>query len=345
MKFIQQLREGKVSRDIKVLAAEGAIPLELREQFEVLAFLLKDPDEEIRQKARDTLNNLPLSSVESYLSSREANPEVLKFYLNKALEEKNHRLFEMVVKNPSIPDELLIEAAKRADSKGLEILAENQVRVLASRELIETIRDNPAVSPRIKSLMEEWLRLYYREKPPEEELEEAEEVPELEEEVLEEIEELKEEIIEEEEKRKEARNIFTLTWEEIRKLPVPEKIKLALMGSKMHRAILIRDPNKIVVEAVFQSPKLTEAEIETFLKMKSLPAEVVKKIATSREWLRSYSIMKALVKHPKTPPHVVFSLLPRLMKRDLADIAKSREVPEVIRRAAQNLIQRWEKKM
>lgn len=349
MKFLEQLKEGKVPDDIKVLAAEGAIPLETKELFEVLAILLKDENPEIQEKAKATLESLSENMVVSYLQSRNANPAVLEFYLEKSLQDKNYEIFERVVKNPQISDELLLLAAKKADKKGIEILAENQVRIIASRELIEAIKENPESPEPVKALMNEWLRIYYREgaeaeaRIVEEEEKILEEIEEIDEEILEEIEELKEEFIEEIKEVEEIRNIFTLTWDQIKKLTVPEKIKLALMGTKMHRAILIRDPNKIVVEAVLQSPKLTEAEIQTFLRMKGLPAEVVQKIANMREWLRSYSIIVSLVKHPKTPPHVAFNLLPRLMKKDLVDISRSREIPEVVRRAAQNLLQRKEK--
>ncbi len=346
MKFLEQLKEGKVPNDIKILAAEGAIPLESKELFEVLAILLRDENPQIQEKAKATLESLSSSMIISYLQGRDANPAILEFYLEKSLQDKNYEIFERVVKNPQVSDELLLLAAKKADRKCIEILTENQVRIIANKELIQVIKENPESPEPIRALMDEWLRIYYKEKAEEkvaEEEEIIEEIEEIDEEILEEIEELKEEFIEEIKEPEEIKNIFTLTWDKIKKLTVPEKIKLALMGTKMHRAILIRDPNKIVVEAVLQSPKLTEAEIQTFLRMKGLPAEIVQKIANMREWLRSYSIIVSLIKHPKTPPHVAFNLLPRLMKKDLVDISRSREIPEVVRRAAQNLLQRKEK--
>ena len=45
---------------------------------------------------------------------------------------------------------------------------------------------------------------------------------------------------------------------------VPQKVQRATKGSREERAILIRDPNKMIAMAVLSSPKLTISEIEGF---------------------------------------------------------------------------------
>ncbi len=341
MGFLEELKAGKVSEDIRELAAENAIPLPLKEQFEVLGFLLKDPVPKIADKAFSTLVSFPPSIINSYISSREANPELLHFYAQWALEEKNYPLLETISKNPKVKDETLLLLAEKGDSKITEIVAENQVRVMSNPKLLNALINNPATPVRVKALVQEWKRLYYsgqEEKAVEAVDEMLEEIEELEE--LEEIEEI-EELLEAPEQKE--RNIYTLTWNEIKNLPVPAKVRLALMGSKMHRAILIRDNNKIVVEAVLESPKLTENEIAIYSKMKSLPQEIIRKIATSREWTKHYSVVLNLVKNPKTPLPIAMGFLSRLRERDLREISRSREVPDPIRREAQKILTRKEK--
>ena len=47
-----------------------------------------------------------------------------------------------------------------------------------------------------------------------------------------------------------------------RSMNVPQKVQRATKGSREERAILIRDPNKMIAMAVLSSPKLTISEIE-----------------------------------------------------------------------------------
>lgn len=351
MGFLEELKEGRVSEDIRKIAAENAIPLPLREQFEVLAFLMKDTVNEIADRAVLSLMDMPRNSILSYLSSRDANLELLQFYADFSLENRDYEIIEVVVRNPSTPDETLIKLARLGDERIVDFVISNQIRTIANRKILEAIVNNPASSIRAKAQAEEWLRLYYSKKEDlkiievveelaeEGNLEELEVIEEVEE--LEELEEIPEEISEEKEKKK---SMFALGWDDIKKLPIPAKIKLALMGTKMHRAILIRDPNKTVVDAVLESPKLTEDEIEGYSKMKSLSQDVIRKIANTREWTRSYTITVNLVKNPKTPPQIAMSLLRRLREKDIKEVASSREVPAVIRREAQKLLDKRKKR-
>ena len=48
---------------------------------------------------------------------------------------------------------------------------------------------------------------------------------------------------------------------------IAERMKAAMKGTKEERAVLIRDPNKLVSVSVLSSPKVTESEIEGFAKL------------------------------------------------------------------------------
>jgi hypothetical protein len=117
-------------------------------------------------------------------------------------------------------------------------------------------------------------------------------------------------------------------------LPVPDKIRLATLGRREQRAILIRDPNRIVATAVLSSPKLTDTEVENFARMQNVSDEVLRLIGTSRAWTKSYPVVSALVKNPRTPTAVSMPLLTRLIERDLRGLAVDRNVPESVRLAA-----------
>jgi hypothetical protein len=121
-------------------------------------------------------------------------------------------------------------------------------------------------------------------------------------------------------------------------LPIKKKVKLAFKGTREQRAQLIRDPNRIVASAVLSSPKLTEAEVESFAKMANVAEEVLRVIATNRTWLKNYGVMLGLVKNPKTPPAISMQLLPRITERDMKMVAVDRNVPEALRLAARKFI-------
>ena len=66
-------------------------------------------------------------------------------------------------------------------------------------------------------------------------------------------------------------------------LPVIDRIKLALRGSREQRTVLIRDPNKVVSVALLGSPKLNVNEVETYARMTSVQEEVLRVIGTNRQ--------------------------------------------------------------
>ena len=121
-------------------------------------------------------------------------------------------------------------------------------------------------------------------------------------------------------------------------LPIKKKIKLASKGTREQRAQLIRDPNKLVAGAVLSSPKLTDAEVESFAKMANVAEEVLRVIGTNRTWLKNYGVTLGLVKNPKTPPAISMQLLQRINERDMKMLAVDRNVPEALRLAARKYI-------
>src|SRR5688572_13631188 len=124
----------------------------------------------------------------------------------------------------------------------------------------------------------------------------------------------------------------------IARMNVAQRIALAMKGTREERAILIRDPNRIVGVAVLSSPKLTENEIEVIAKMATLSEELLRMIANTRAWMKRYGVVMALAKNPKTPVAISMNLLSRLSEKDLRMISSDRNVPEVLRVTARQKI-------
>jgi hypothetical protein len=113
---------------------------------------------------------------------------------------------------------------------------------------------------------------------------------------------------------------------------------VAMKGTREERAILIRDPNKIVAAAVLSSPKLNDTEVEAIAKMANVSEDVLRTIALSRAWTKSYAIVHALVRNPKTPVAMSMNFLPRLVDKDLRSLSTNRNVPEVLRVTARKKV-------
>ncbi|HEY0873266.1 MAG TPA: hypothetical protein VGD94_07315 [Vicinamibacterales bacterium] len=121
-------------------------------------------------------------------------------------------------------------------------------------------------------------------------------------------------------------------------LPVVERLKIAMRGSREQRGQLIRDSNKMVSIAVLSNPKLTETEVEGYARMANLSEDVLRVIATNRAWVKNYNVVSALTRNPKTPTALAMGFLQRLNERDLKMLAIDRNVSEPIRLAARKFV-------
>jgi hypothetical protein len=124
------------------------------------------------------------------------------------------------------------------------------------------------------------------------------------------------------------------TVQRLASMTVAQRLTRAMKGTREERAILIRDPNKLVSVGVLSSPKLSEAEVEAFSKMANVSEEVLRIIASTRAWVKKYAVVAALARNPKTPVALSMNLLARLTDRDLRQLSTDRNVPDVLRLTA-----------
>src|SRR5262245_22337453 len=128
------------------------------------------------------------------------------------------------------------------------------------------------------------------------------------------------------------------TVQKIAGLNVAQRMTLAMKGSREERAVLVRDPNKIVAVAVLSSPKLTETEVESIAKMANVTDEILRMIGFSRAWTKNYAVVHALVRNPKTPVALSMNLLARLSEKDLRNLSTNRNVADVVRVSARKRV-------
>jgi len=132
---------------------------------------------------------------------------------------------------------------------------------------------------------------------------------------------------------------------QISRMSIVERVKLAMLGGKDARIILVQDGNKVVRRYVLYNPRITDQEVASIAQNKMTDEEQLRYIADKKEWMRTYAVRFALVKNPKTPLMSAVALLYTLTERDLGRLAKSHDVPDgVVHNARRIYIERRERK-
>jgi hypothetical protein len=109
---------------------------------------------------------------------------------------------------------------------------------------------------------------------------------------------------------------------------------LAMKGGRDERLILIRDTNKVVALSVLKNPRITEMDVEEIARMRNVTEEVLRTIGANREWSKRYSVSLSLTKNPRTPQAISVNFIARLGVKDLKDLSRDKNVPELVRRMA-----------
>lgn len=122
--------------------------------------------------------------------------------------------------------------------------------------------------------------------------------------------------------------------QKIAKMKVSERIQLAMKGSKEERFILVRDGSRLVSQAVLNSPKVTDAEIEMFASMKNVQEGVLREIARNHKFMKNYGVVKQLTNNPRTPLDISLTLMGHLQITDLKGLAGNKNIPDTLRKLA-----------
>lgn len=125
--------------------------------------------------------------------------------------------------------------------------------------------------------------------------------------------------------------------QKVSKLNVGQRIKLGFIGNKEERAVLIRDTARLVQNAVLQSPKLSDPEVESFAAAKNLQENVFREIARQRRFMKLYPVVRNLVNNPKCPLDISLTLIKTLQVYDLKSLRHNKNVPDTIRKVAAKL--------
>jgi hypothetical protein len=338
--LVLQFRRGGVARDLRLMAAQGLLPLKPEDLLELWTGLVGDADSAIRAAAEKSLTDFAAAELLPILKSRDTPVAVLAWAVSKRAEPE---LREAALQNTSLPDDVIEQLAPTLPHALAELVVINQTRLLRSMSLLVAIESNAALSNdqkrRLRELRETF-RIGEQAAPaPAAVAESAEPAPDVEEvpeaEILMTEDEYVVRTLSEEDRQKTEK---VSAVQKIYRSNTAEKLITALKGSREERSILIRDPNRLVATAVLGSPRITEAEIESISAMKNVSAEILRTIGNHREWTKRYTVLNNLVRNPRTPVGVALGMVPRLNPRDIKGIAVDRNVPEPVRKQAQKFV-------
>jgi hypothetical protein len=333
--LVQKIAEGKANEDLLELLLNKQLPFTEEEYLESLVFVLKD--EKTKNKTIGLLRKVSESVKINYIEKRHANHRVAYFILLESLGRKSINIITKMIHNQSLPYEFLLKIAEKGDLAMLEALLDNQIKLIAYPQIMDFMELNPDISNFIRGKIQEIRDFYLKEGL-------AEEIPL--EDILDDVKEIFCEEAKEEGKKEPEEIPIEIVQQKaqtelqmINNLSISERMRLALVGNKTQRAILIKDSNKMVMNAVVQSPKLSQDEVVLFVKNKSIPGEIISKIAVNREWTKNYQITLGLIQNPKTPIKSALGFIKKLHMRDLQLLVKDRNISPVIRNLAINFYQ------
>jgi hypothetical protein len=325
------IKQNAVPAAVRHAAARGALSLPPEQMIEILVYLTRDLV--YGEEATMTLAGWDRNSAVAVASSNTTPLEVLNYFWA----EKNlfPWLVPVMLGNTAITEQQLIERAGVASREVLDMmLASPRIRnapaVLKAMEAV-------AVDPEVEAAHLAWRQ------------EHAAEIAAEEGKAF--------ELTDPSDEEKRAVVLAPTTREQefaadVRAMPMPpeqrklsalqkvgrmtvaERIKTAFGGDKEERSILVRDTSKVVQNAVLASPRLTDAEVETFASTKNLQENVFRELARNRKFIRNYSVIRNLVNNPRCPLDLGLTLIKNLLVPDLHTLQFNKNVPDTIRKVA-----------
>jgi hypothetical protein len=334
---------------LRMMAAKALVPLAPSDMLGALFMLTFDADAGVRETAAKTAAALP-DRFSAGLRDENVAAPVLGWFLT--LLRARDVYAEMLVLNPTTPDEAVAEVARDCSAKISEIIGQNQLRVLRHENILRNLCTNPNASPAlidnvcdfavrsglaladVPQVQAARVRVFGPQAAPPEPGPTAEEI----------LEEFKD-VVAKEPAEGEAENAppmeeakkLSLT-QRIMKMSIAQKIKLATLGNKEARSFLIRDTNKLVCTAVIRSPRITDGEVLSCATNKAVNEEVLRIIYSSREFTKNYKIKMALLKNPKLPLSVGVKFLSTLRENDVKDLSRDKNVPSALQGMAKKMM-------
>ena len=323
--------------EVRQMAARGALPLDPIELSTVLFVLTSDPEPEVKETARRSLEDLPEHILSTVLQGP-SHPALLSFMAQIHKENEGH--CETIALNSATDDATIARLATLPHSRVVDIISQNQERMLRHEEIVDALGANPLTGRAVIERILGFLGLDEREttEDDDEVLDEAQAEAAVLELLGEDMGDIARLLASERDDNLEGDAEEGSLYAIVQNMSVMQKIKLARVGGKEARSMLVKDRNRIVASSVLASPKLTETEVITFAQNRSMGDELLRIISNNREWTKNYQIKLALTTNPKTPVPQAVKFLNYLQDKDLRNLMKSKDVPNNVSTHARRIL-------
>lgn len=357
-KPLQKHADPKAPPPLRAMGAKGLVPaVAPLDLVTLLYFLSFDADPALADTARRTAEGLPDKIWSVALRAEGMKPQVLD-WLAERFAGRDAAL-ELVLLNPSTADETVARLAPVVSQRLVEIVRQNELRLLRHDDIVRGLCLNPNALAStldgacdfcvrngltlldVPRLVEAHRRVHGVD-PAAAPAEPVETAAAL---IAEYGDELAREVAEDGAagaRPPEAEAKKLSITQRISKMSVSEKIKLATLGNKEARTLLLRDSNKLVSMAAATSPRITDGEIQSLANSRTVNADVLRYIYSNREFLRTYAIKISLVKNPKVPLPTALKMLYTLQEKDIKELARDRNVPQTIQAQAKAFMMKKE---
>lgn len=334
---------------MRMMAARGMLPLAPGQVLTALYALSFDADPQIVEATRKSLRDMPPDILLPVLKA-EKHTGVLDWAADLRMD---FLCLEAVTTNSSTDAITIARIVRHAESRLIEVVATNQVRLLASPVIIEQMYLNPNARA---STIDRVIELAQRNNV------DLSGIPGLGDAIRSgqdifsggldadqfdaivqteaqrgEMQEMLAEGDDPEEVKEEEDEVYKSLDAKISAMSIAQKVRMATIGSREAVHKLVRDANKLVHMAAVRSPRATYVDAKSWAMNKSMPDGVISYIAHHRDWSGKYDVMKALVENPKTPLGETLGYLTRLRTNDLKILMSSRAVPMQVARQAKIL--------
>ncbi len=349
---------------LRMMAARGAAPGLRPEQIATVVVIfareeLAHIDPPAREAAEATLAKLPPPILNGAASSPEVPPGVLDVLATLYLDRED--IVERILMNPSVALGTVERIAKGGSERITELVATNEERLLKNPSIIQSLYMNkltrmstadrvlelavrngiqlniPAYKEAAEAIANE-LIMEPDVEPTPDDINFAE--ARAEDEKLEKAGISAEVVKEDDEGNEVVEEVAKSLEQRLREMTVSHKIRTAMLGSGAARAILVRDKNRLVCEAVARSPLLTESEATMFAASRAVSDGVLRIIANNGDLVKSHAIKFNLVANPRTPMATALRLLGHLRSDELKKLAKSKSVSQQIAKLAKQELEK-----
>lgn len=121
---------------------------------------------------------------------------------------------------------------------------------------------------------------------------------------------------------------------------VPLGIKKSLAKKIDKRLLnrLVHEQDPTVIEILLQNSSLVELDVMKIVTKRPTSQLVIRQVFLDRKWISRYTIKRAIVLNPYSPPNISIALLPFLRKQHLNEVAQDLSLHEMVRFIGKNAL-------